>query len=190
MKICLYGASSSSIDPGYINAAEELGRELARRGHGLVFGGGANGMMGAAARGVRECGGEILGISPRFFDVEGVLYEHCTDLVFTNTIRERKQLMEDSADAFIVTPGGIGTYEEFYEILTLRQLGRHAKAIALYNVRSYFEPLRAVLEHAIKEKFLSEECRELYYITEDLNELLDYLENARPELVDLWKIRK
>jgi uncharacterized protein (TIGR00730 family) len=128
MDICIYGASSANLEKTYYEGAEALGLEIARRGWGLVFGGGANGLMGACARGVSAGGGRILGIAPRFFDEPGILYDKCTDFVFTETMRERKQAMEDRSDAVVVLPGGIGTYEEFFEMLTLRQLGQESKA--------------------------------------------------------------
>ena len=121
MRICVYGAASPTIDPHYIEEGERLGREMIKRGHSLVFGGGGNGMMGAAARGAKQENGYILGVVPKFFDEEEVekLCDFCNELVMPDTMRERKQIMEDNSDAFIVTPGGIGTYEEFFEILTL-----------------------------------------------------------------------
>ena len=114
MNICVYGASSDAIDPRFLAAGEALGREMARRGHGLIFGGGGHGLMGAVARGMTQGGGSITGIAPRFFNVDGVLYDGCTEFLYTETMRERKALMESKADAFVMTPGGIGTYEEFY----------------------------------------------------------------------------
>ena len=140
MRICLYGAASPTIDKDYVEKVEALGREMASRGHSLVFGGGGNGLMGAAARGVREKGGYILGVIPKFFDEEDVeeIFSECDELVMPDTMRERKQEMEDSADAFIMVPGGIGTFEEFYEILTAKQLLQHNKPIAVFNVNGYF----------------------------------------------------
>lgn len=120
MNICIYGASSAQLEQIYYDKTEELGKMMAKRGHGLVFGGGATGMMGSAARGVDVEGGYILGIAPRFFDKPGVLYQNCSEFIFTDTMRERKKLLEERSDATIVTPGGIGTYEEFFEILTLK----------------------------------------------------------------------
>ena len=139
MKICVYGASSYKIDSSFIAAGEKLGELMAKRGHGLIFGGGANGMMGAAARGVYRQKGEIVGISPELFDVDGVLFDHCNEMIFTKTMRERKQLLEDMSDAFVVTAGGSGTYDEFFEILTLKQLGYHNKPIAILNTNGYFD---------------------------------------------------
>mgnify|MGYP003291125501 CR=1 FL=1 len=138
MRICVFGAASPTIDPEYMEKVEALGKEMATRGHSLVFGGGGHGLMGAAAKGVKSGGGYILGVIPEFFGEEDVeiVYPHCDKLIEPETMRQRKQIMEERAEAFIVTPGGIGTYEEFFEIYTLKQLGRHQKPIILYNVPS------------------------------------------------------
>lgn len=176
MQICVYGASSNEIDPRYLEAGEALGREMAKRGHGLVFGGGASGMMGAVARGMTEGGGFILGVAPSFFNVDGILYEHCTEFIYTDTMRQRKSIMEERADAFIMTPGGIGTFEEFYEILTLRQLGRHNKSIAILNTLDYYKPLMEMQERAMEQGFMKEACRSLCAWFDDPAKLLDYLE--------------
>lgn len=178
MRICVYGAASPTIDKDYIEKVEKLGAEMALHGHSLVFGGGANGLMGAAARGVHSKGGRVVGIIPKFFDDEGVeaIYDKCDELIFTETMRERKQAMEDSSDAFIVVPGGIGTFEEFFEILTLKQLCRHNKPIALYNINGYYEELNDVMEQAMKKNFIRDNCAVLYKLTEDPKELLEYIE--------------
>ena len=178
MRICVYGAASPTIDKEYIEKVEKLGKIMAERGHSLVFGGGANGLMGAAARGVRSGGGYILGVIPKFFGDEAVeaIYDDCNELIEPDTMRERKQIMEDNADAFIITPGGIGTFEEFFEILTLKQLCRHNKPIAIYNIKGYYNEIETVLETAMAKNFIRENCMELYKISEDLDELFAYIE--------------
>lgn len=180
MNICVYGASSPDIDPIFFEETEKLGRMMAGKGHGLVFGGGAQGLMGAAARGVHEMGGQIIGIAPTFFrNVDGILYEHCTEFVYTETMRERKQIMEDRSDAFVVTPGGIGTFEEFFEILTLKQLGRHQKPIVIFNVMGYFDSMKAMMENAIQKAFMKPVCRELYVFLDTPEDILEYLEQYK-----------
>lgn len=179
MRICVYGASSNAIDKDFITSVEVFGRKLADRGHSLVFGGGAQGLMGAAARGVYEKGGKIMGVSPKFFDVDGILFENCTELVFTDTMRERKQTMEDNADAFVITPGGIGTYEEFFEILTLKQLGRHAKAIVIYNISGYYDTMLKMMDETVEKKFMKETAYELYKVFDDADKMLDYIEQYK-----------
>lgn len=178
MRICVYGAASPFIDKEYIKRVEELGRRLAERGHSLVFGGGANGLMGAVARGVKEKGGYILGVTPKFFfeDTVESLYLDCDELFKPDTMRERKQLMEDNADAFIVTPGGIGTYEEFFEILTSKQLCRHSKPIAVYNTLGFYDDIQRAMESAISKGFIKETCKDIYLVSEDVDEIFRYIE--------------
>lgn len=179
MKICVYGAASTKLDPSYIEAGEALGREMGKRGHDLVFGAGGNGLMGAVARGVKECGGKVIGVIPEFFRDEEIeaLYDECDEIIFTKTMHERKLTMETLADAFIVTPGGIGTFEEFFETLTLKQLGRHTKPIAIHNVNHYYDPLEQMMYLAMREKFVRAYCDLLYLVFTDMGEMFEYVEN-------------
>ncbi len=169
MNICVFGASSPTIDDSYIEAVEKMGEFMAERGHGLVFGAGANGLMGAAARGVKRGGGNVVGVIPKFFknnDIEAI-YGGCDELIFTETMRERKAIMEERADSFIVTPGGIGTYEELYEILTLKQLGQLDKTIVILNINGFYNDMLAALEGAIGKSFVTEKCRTLFTCVDD-----------------------
>lgn len=178
MNICLYGASSSTIAKSYINPTEELGAKIAERGHTLIYGGGAAGLMGAAARGVYSRGGEIIGIVPSFLNVDGILFDNCNELIFTETMRERKHLMEQKSDAFIMTPGGLGTFDEFFEILTLKQLGRHSKPIAVFNINGYFDSLIQQLKNAMHKQFMNPDSFELCLFTDNADKLINYLEYA------------
>ena len=180
MNVCVYGAASPSIAPVFIERGEALGAALAERGHTLVFGAGALGLMGAVARGAQARGGSIVGVVPRFFerDASETLFTACDEYIQTETMRERKRIMEEKADAFLITPGGIGTFEEFLEILTLRQLCRHEKPIAIFNVDGYYDTLLAFLDEAIDKGFLKATCRSLFCVSEDERELLTYLEQA------------
>ena len=176
MNICVYGASSKTLDKSYLDAGVELGKLMAKRGHSLVFGGGCGGLMGAVAEGVYSEKGYIKGVSPEFFDVDGILFEHCDELIMTDTMRERKQIMEDSADAFITTPGGIGTFEEFFEILTLKQIGRHNKPMAIINTNNYYAPLLALIDKAIEGNFMTKENHNLYKVCDTPEEAIEYVE--------------
>ncbi len=189
MNICIYGASSSVIAKSYINPTEELGFKLAVRGHAMVFGGGAQGLMGAAARGVSAGGGKIIGIAPSFFDVDGVLYPHCDELIYTDTMSERKQLMEQRSDAFIVTPGGPGTLDEFFEVLTLKQLRRHTKPIAVFNLHGYYNDLKKQLESAVEKLFMSPECLKLFTFTNNPEKLLQYIEMHQAEPSNIAELK-
>lgn len=176
MNICVYGAASTTIDSSFLEAGEALGREMAKRGHSLVFGGGASGMMGAVVRGVAEMKGSSIAIVPSFFNVDGVLFENCTEQIFTETMRERKQLLEQKSDAFFVTPGGIGTFDEFFEIFTLRSLDCHKKPIVLLNFNGYFNKLINFLDYSVKENFISPEVMELLTVTDDIVEAIGIVE--------------
>ena len=180
MKICIYGASGHDLDPTYFAAAEELGRLMARDGHTLVFGGGAAGLMGACARGVSSMNGELIGVAPRFFDEPGILYKGCSRFVYTDTMRERKAAMEEMSDAFIVLPGGIGTLEEFLETLTLKQLGRLDKNIALLNTLGYYDDLLRLLERAAEGRFMSRSCLKLFALCATPEEALRHVCTAPP----------
>lgn len=189
MNICLYGASSNAIAKSYINPTEELGAKIAERGHTLIYGGGAAGLMGAAARGAYSRGGKIIGIVPSFLNVDGILFDKCDEMIFTDTMRERKQLMEESADAFIVTPGGVGTFDEFFEILTLKQLGRHSKSIAVFNINGYFNSLIEQLKNAVHKQFMNPESFELCMFTDNADKLINYIEQSvnKPEQSKVYK---
>ena len=175
MNICIYGASSNKLAKEYYDAAEALGALMAQQGHTLVFGGGQGGIMGAAARGAHAHGGAIIGVAPRFFDEPGILFAECTEFIYTETMRERKAIMEERSDAFIVLPGGIGTYEEFFEMLTLKQLGRHNKPMVMLNTRGYYDPMAAMLRNTVDEGFMSADCMELYGVCDTPAEALDYV---------------
>ena len=189
MNICVYGASSKTIDKSYILHGEELGRKMAQRGHKLVFGAGASGLMGAVARGIKEENGYIIGVAPTFFHVDGVLFDDCDQLIPTNTMRERKQIMEDNADAFIMTPGGIGTYDEFFEILTLKQLNRHNKAVCVLNTNGYYDTDFELLKKTVEGNIMTESNNKLYSVFTDVDEMLDYIENYKPYDVDVAKMK-
>ena len=190
MNICVYGASSTTIDKSYIEDGERLGRAMGRHGFGLVFGGGTNGLMGAVARGVHEVGKtDIIGVAPSFFNVDGILYDKCTEFIYPENMRDRKRIMEEMSEAFIVTPGGIGTFDEFFEILTLKQLGRHSKPIAMLNTNGYYDHFQSFIQNSIDENFLSDECRKMFFISNDCEEILNYIENYRPEDMPVSKFK-
>lgn len=176
MNICIYGAASEKIDQSYKTAVETLGEAMAKRGHSLVFGGGMYGLMGAAVRGISSAGGKSIGVAPKFFRPDGVLFDNCSEFHYTEDMRQRKALMEKLADAFLVTPGGIGTFEEFFEMYTLLKLGQTNKPIAIFNINGYYNELVFMLEKAAEKGFMDKESLELFFISEDKNEILDYLE--------------
>ena len=175
MNICVFGASSDRIEKAYFEEAYALGVLIARKGHRLIFGGGSEGLMGACARGVLSEGGRPLGIAPRFFDEPGILMKDDCDFIFTETMSERKARMEAEADAFIALPGGIGTYEEFFEALTLKQLGQHHKPMVLLNTMGYFDILDTLLRKTAERGFMSDSVIGLYKLYSSPSEALTYV---------------
>lgn len=191
MKICIFGAASAHIDNKYVELVEMLGEKLAKRGHSLVFGCGGSGLMGASARGVKRGGGYIHGVVPTFFREENVeqLYLECDKITYTETMSQRKKIMEDDADAFIIVPGGIGTFEEFFEVLTLKQLGRHEKAIAIYNIDGYYDNLEKFMAEVAERKFITFKAYEMYRYFTSADEILDYIENYKPDGTPWQKLK-
>lgn len=191
MKICIFGAASAHIDEIYIKKVEDLAQKLAKRGHSLVFGAGATGLMGAAARGFKKGNGYIHGVIPEFFREENVevIYDGCDKITYTENMSERKRIMEDDCDAFIITPGGIGTFEEFFEVLTLKQLGRHKKAIAVFNIEKYYDSLESFMQQVYERKFINFKCYEMYSYFDTAEEIIDYLESYKPDGTPWQKLK-
>ena len=185
MNICLYGASSDQIHSKYIQKTEQLGAALAGAGHTMGYGGGGAGLMGAAARGVKSAGGTVIGVVPRFLQVDGILYDGCDEMIYTETMRERKKIMEEKAQAFVVTPGGIGTYEEFFEIYTLKQLGRHSKPIIIYNINGYYDGMLSMLKQTVKEGFMREKSLTLYTVANTPEQVLEQLTVDAEQTTDI-----
>ena len=190
MNICVYGAASNAIDERFLKTGYELGKEIAERGHSLIFGGGNTGMMGAAGRGAHENGGHITGIAPKYFNVDGILYPFSDEIIYTDTMRIRKQKLEEMSDGFIVSPGGGGTMEEFFELFTQKQLNRLKKPIVILNTDGYYEPLLDMLRHMVRLNFMSDKNLELFLVTDDIKKALDYLENHEEITVDTEELRR
>lgn len=176
MKITLYGAASHKVDHTYKEAVYELGREMAKRGHTMVFGAGASGLMGAAATGVHDGGGSIIGVTPHFMHTYEPIYERCTTLIDTETMSERKDKMESLADAFIIVPGGIGTFDEFFQILTLKKLGRHDKPIILFNINGFWDNMLSVIGSDIFKGFIDHDIAACFTVCESPKTTIDTLE--------------
>lgn len=180
MNICVFGSSSDVIDKEFLNTAESLGAEIAKRGDTMVFGAGKYGVMGASARGVAAQNGKLIGVSPKFFVEMNVIYDGCTEMIFTETMRERKGIMEDKSDAFVICPGGIGTFEEFFEVLTLKQLHRHSKPIVIYNVNGYYNPMLSMMNSAVEAKFMTDESNRLFTVAYTQQEVFEQIDNYVP----------
>ena len=184
--ICVFGSSSEQIDRLYLESAEHLGAMLEKKGYGLIFGAGKFGVMGAVSRGMIAAGGKPIGVSPQFFVDLDVLRDDC-EIVFTPSMRERKAYMEDNSDAFIICPGGIGTFEEFFEVLTLKQLGRHSKAIVIYNVNGFYTPLLQLMQSAMDDRFLAQDTSTLYSVVETEDEVFALLEGYEHKHYDKYR---
>jgi len=185
-RICVFCGSSSGRRPEYRAATEELGVELVRHNIGLVYGGGNVGLMGVLADTVLKAGGEAVGVIPENLMVREVGHNGLTKLHVVRSMHERKALMADLSEAFITLPGGFGTLEEFCEIVTWLQLGLHAKPCGVLNVQGYYSPLLAMFDHAVQERFLKSENRELVLARDSVPELFRALEAWRPVLAEKW----
>ena len=187
MRICVYGAASTEIPQKYTDAAYALCRQLAERGHSLVFGAGDGGMMGAAARGFHDAGAHVMGVAPTFFRETVIenLYENSDVIVYTDSMGTRKTIMESNADSFIIMPGGIGTYDEFFQILTLKQLKVMDQPIVLFNIDHFYDGFQLMYNRAFEEKFLRSDTLTLYrsYTEQETVPLIRYIE-AGPDITD------
>ena len=176
MRICVFGASSENIAESYKSSAYQLGEALAKAGHCLVFGGGNSGLMGAIARGFDAADGYIIGIAPELFDTGNILYKLCDEKIITTDMSSRKMKMMELADAFIALAGGIGTYDELFEVMVDRQLKYHDKPIIVYNVNGYYDQLLAMLDHTVEEGFMREGSGILYSVCQSSDEVIKCLE--------------
>jgi uncharacterized protein (TIGR00730 family) len=186
-RICIFCGSSFGARPVYRKAAQELGALLARRGLGLVFGGGGIGLMGAVADSVMEHGGEAIGVIPDGLMRREIGHRNITRLHVVESMHQRKAMMADLADAFIALPGGYGTLEEFCEIVTWSQLGIQKKPCGLLNTEGYWDGLLAFLDHAAEEAFLRPENRALVLVAATPEEMLDKIMAWRaPAHIESW----
>lgn len=188
--VCVYCGSSDKMAPVYLEAAREMGRRIACRGLSIVYGAGSTGLMGAVADGALEAGGEVIGVIPKMFNTPALAHQKLTRMEVVDTIHIRKARLAELGDAYIALPGGFGTFEELFEILTWSQIGLHSKPIGLLNTNRYYDPLLAAIEHARAEGFIYEEHRALLAFHEDPERLLDLLSShERPEGLEKWLTR-
>ena len=178
--ICVFTGSSSGRDPCFAEGTRAFGAALAARGHGLVYGGGRVGLMGILAESVLAGGGEVTGVIPRFMEVREVAHVGLSRLEWVDSMHERKARMAELADAFVALPGGWGTLDELFEILTWAQLGLHGKPVALLNLGGFFDPLLEYLRRAVDAGFVREPHHALLHVAQEPANLLDHLENFRP----------
>ncbi len=185
--ICVYCGSSDTIRDGYLEAARAMGSTLARRGKTVIFGGGRTGMMGALADSALAGGGRVVGIIPEQFNTDVLAHRALSELRIVPSMHARKALMAEMGEAFVALPGGFGTFEELFEILTWAQIGMHRRPVGLLNALNYFDPLLGLVDHARREGFIYAEHRALLVSESDPDALLDRLETfVLPDGLSRW----
>jgi len=184
--ICVYCGSSPGRLDVYASAARALGQAMVERDLGLVYGGASIGLMGLIADTVLQLGGRAVGVIPKGLARKEVVHRHLTELHVTQSMHERKTLMAELSDGFIAMPGGIGTFEEIFEIWTWAQLGIHAKPCGLLNVAGYYDALTTFLDHAAAEQFLKPDQRSLLMVEQQPQALLDRFASYQPPSVRKW----
>jgi uncharacterized protein (TIGR00730 family) len=184
--VCVFCGSSPGTEPAYRDNARALGRTLADNGVTLVYGGGHVGLMGAVADAALGAGGEVVGVIPKALLEREIAHSGLTDLRVVDSMHERKALMSDLSDGFVALPGGTGTLEEFFEVLTWAQLGEHRKPCGLLNAAGYYDPLLSVFDHMVAKGFLSEGHRAMVLVETEPQRLLDSFERYQPLGVPKW----
>lgn len=174
MNICLYGSGSRNIDKRYTDEAYRLGCMLAEKGHTLVFGGGDTGMMGACAKGVHDNGGKSIGIAPEWINNFEPLCRQCSKFIYVDSMDERKMEFLRNSDAFIIAPGGIGTLDEFFEIITLRKLKRHNKEIIVFNIDGFYNKMFEMIDEMSEKGFLYKQTQ-IFKVANSIDEIFEYL---------------
>jgi uncharacterized protein (TIGR00730 family) len=185
-RLCVFCGSSEGNDPAYLQAARALGETLARSGIGLVYGGASVGLMGVLADAALVAGGEVTGVMPRALVEKEVAHSRLTDLRVVGSMHERKALMAELSDGFVALPGGIGTFEELFEVWTWAQLGHHTKSCALLNVRGFYDGLIAFLDKVVERGFMKGVHRSMLIVAQQPMELIERLEAYEPPAVPKW----
>ena len=185
-RICVFCGSSPGRDPRYAEQAAALARELASRGIGVVFGGGSIGLMGVLADHALAAGGAVIGVIPHGLAARELAHRGVADMRVVATMHARKALMAELADGFVALPGGMGTLDELFEIVTWSQLGIHRKPVGVLNVGGYYDPLVALLDHAVAGGFVSAENRGLVIVDEEPAALLDRMAAHEPPAAPAW----
>jgi uncharacterized protein (TIGR00730 family) len=185
-RIGVFCGSSPGGDPAFTEAAKAVGTELARRGIGLVYGGGTVGLMGVVADATLESGGEVIGVIPEALEGKELAHQGVTELRVVASMHERKALMEELSDGFVALPGGFGTFEELLEILTWSQLGIHRKPAGILNVSGYYDCLIAMFDHAVSQRLLSSSNRELVLTETEIAPLLNCMRDFEPGAAEKW----
>ena len=178
LNICVYCGSANGTEPHFVTAAEELGRRIGTAGHGLVYGGGDNGLMGKVARATLAAGGHVVGIIPDFLKKRESMLHAAQELVVVADMHTRKRMMFERADAFVALPGGVGTLEELVEQLTWVQLGRHTKPVVIADIGGFWRPLLSLFAHMRASGFIRQEFELRYLVAERVADVLPIIEAA------------
>lgn len=184
--IAVFCGSSNGASEVYIESAKKFGKELAKRGITLVYGGASVGVMGAVADAVMEEGGKVIGVMPGFLDQREISHKNLTELIVVESMHERKAKMADLADGFVALPGGPGTLEEFFEIFTWAQLGLHQKPCGLLNINNYYDPLVELFNHMTREQFLHEKYRSMAIVETEPVQLIESFNTYEPPAVKTY----
>jgi uncharacterized protein (TIGR00730 family) len=171
--LCVYCAASNDVNPAYLDAARELGALAARQGMRLVFGAGSVGLMGALADGALGQGGEVIGVIPEHLEQRELGHRGIGDYIVVGSMHDRKRVMFEHADAFAILPGGLGTLDEAFEVITWRQLGLHDKPIFLVNLNGFWDPLLELIGHLLQNRFLHQDPAQLFRVVDDPTALLE-----------------
>ena len=185
-RLCVFCGSSVGANPAYSEAATTLGTLLATRGIGLVYGGGNVGLMGVIADAALAAGGEVIGVIPRALADREIAHTGCTELRVVDSMHTRKAMMADLSDAFLAMPGGVGTFEEFFEAITWTQLGLHRKPCGLLNVAGFYSPLAVFIDQAVSEGFIKPVHRAAIVVDDNPERLLDTLTTIEIPDVPKW----
>lgn len=179
-QICVYGGASSNAPQSHLDAAYALGQGIAQAGYGLLFGGGSLGIMGAVCDGALDAGGYVTGVITDFLKSEERVHKNLDRLLVVENMRQRKLGLFEQADAIVVAPGGLGTLDEFLEVLTLKQLGQHNKALLIADVAGYWQPLLALVAHLDKSGYLHHRHRDLFEVCDSSDALLSRIRQLLP----------
>ncbi|MEQ8910014.1 MAG: TIGR00730 family Rossman fold protein [Vicingaceae bacterium] len=188
--IAVFCASAKGASPIYKEKAEEVGKKIAQKGYRLIYGGASIGSMGAVAEGALSAGGEVIGVLPHFLAKREIAQKELHELIMVDSMHERKLKMNELSDGTITLPGGFGTMEEFFEIITWGQLGLHKKPSALLNVAGYYNHLIAQLKHMNEQKLLKDKFLKMILIEEDIVQLLDRMEAYQAPDLEKWLDRE
>jgi uncharacterized protein (TIGR00730 family) len=174
--ICLFGAASNNIDDIYIHETEALGKEIGSQGYTLLYGGGSTGIMGACSRGVASAGGKVVSVIPTFMDSKELINYNSDEMIWTKNLDDRKAIMLDRSDAFIIAPGGVGTLDEFLQVLTYENLSLLSAPIIIYNINNYFDGLLNFIDYSIRKGFTRTGVRDLFRVCNNPVEAVDLIE--------------